>query len=105
MIGNAIVAAKGSPVEATVTRVERAGRAGKPGVIAFQVQSLQAKGLVVPLSAILTLAAPDTAAKAQRLADPSAVHVVGVLSPGEDADIFPGMPLTAFVAADTALHP
>jgi len=105
MVGNTIVARKGSPVEATITRVDRAGRDGKPGVLAFQVQSLNAHGTPVPLSAMLTLAAPDPAAQAQGNSNASQVHVIGALPPGEEAEINPGMALTAFVVADITLQP
>lgn len=105
MAGETIVARKGSPVEATITRVDRAGQAGKPGVLVFQVQSLHAHGVTVPLTATLTLAAPDKAAQAQRLSNPSMVHVAGALPPGDEAEIEPGMALTASVGADTPLHP
>ncbi len=104
MVGETIVAPKGSPVEARITKVDRAGRDGKPGVLSFQVQSLSAHGTAVPLSANLTLAAPDTAVRVQRLSNASSVHVVGDLPPGDEAEIEPGMVLTALVGADTPLH-
>ena len=105
MAGETLVAAKGTQVEATITRVDRAGPAGKPGVLAFQVQSLNAHGILVPLSANLTLAAPDPAGRAQRISNASLVHVASAPAPGEEAEIEPGMAVTASVAADTSLHP
>ena len=105
MAGDAIIARRGSRVSAIITSVDQAGQNGKPGVLTFQVQSLDAHGITVPLSASVTLAAPDLAAQSQRIADPSQVHIAGVLSHGKEADIEPGMPLTATVTADTPLHP
>jgi hypothetical protein len=103
-VGETIVAPRGSLGKATVTRVERAGRDGRPGVIAFKVESLDLHGVSVPLNANLTLAAPDLAAKAAKIANPSVVHVSSALPKGEEAIIEPGMPLTAIVGADTPLH-
>ncbi len=104
MLGDTIVATRGSLGKATLTRVERAGHDGRPGVIAFKVESLDAHGISVPLNANLTLAAPDVAAQAAKISDPSAVRVSGTLPRGEEAVIEPGMPLTAYVMADTPLR-
>jgi Chitobiase/beta-hexosaminidase C-terminal domain len=104
MVGERIAAPKGSPIEATITRVDRAGPSGKPGVIAFQVKSLNANGIHVPLSANLTLAASDDTVQAQRRSSTSQVHVDGAWPPGEEVEITPGLDLTASVAADTPLH-
>jgi hypothetical protein len=104
MAGETIVAARGALGKATLTRVERAGRDGRPGVIAFTVESLDLHGVSVPLTAKLTLAAPDVAAQAAKIANPSVVHISGTLPRGEEAVIEPGMPLTAIVGADTPLR-
>ncbi len=105
IVDKTIVAAKGTPVAATITRVDEAGPGGKPGVLAFQVQPLNANGVTIPLSADLTLSAPDLAAQAQKIANPSRVHVTSTPPPGDEAEIEPGMPLTASVSADTTLQP
>ena len=105
MAGGTIVVPKGTPAEATITRVQHAGPNGKPGVIVFQVQSLKAGGIAIPLNATLTLSAPDLAAQARSVTNPSQVHVSGGLPPGDEVEIEPGMDLTAYVAADTGLHP
>jgi hypothetical protein len=104
IVGDRIAVRKGTPVDATITKVEQAERTGKPGLIAFKVERLIAPGITIPLIANLTLAAPDPAAKAQKIVDASQVHVAGGLPPGEEAEIAPGMPLIATVAADTALQ-
>jgi hypothetical protein len=103
--GDAIVAPKGTTVDATLTRVDRAGPNGKPGVLAFQVRALTAHGVTIPLMATLTLAATDAAAQEQHIENASLVHVAGALPHGEEAEIAPGMALTAYVGADTALRP
>jgi hypothetical protein len=104
MSGDAIVAASGSLGKATITRVERAGRGGKPGLIAFKVDSLDVHGISIPLNAVLTLAAADVAAQAEKISNPSAVRVSGTLPKGDEAVIELGMPLTAIVGADTSLR-
>jgi hypothetical protein len=104
MLGNTVIAPRGSLGKATVTRVERAGRDGRPGVIAFKVESLDVHGISIPLNAKLTLAAPDIAAQAAKISNPNVVHVSGALPKGEEAIIEPGMPLNAIVGADTPLR-
>jgi hypothetical protein len=105
LVGTAPAVTNGSPGDAIVTRVERAGPGGKPGIIVFQVVSLDNRGVSIPLHAILTLAASDKAAKAQRLSNPNMVHVAGAVPHGDEADVLPGMLLTAVVTADTPVHP
>lgn len=104
MAGDALIVPKGTAVEATLTRVERSGANGKPGVLAFQVHSLTAHGVTIPLTAVLTLAAQDPDAQDQHIANASLVHVAGALPHGEEAEIEPGMTLTAYVSADTAVN-
>jgi hypothetical protein len=104
MVGDTIVAARGSLGKATITRAEHAGRGGKPGALAFKVESLDVNGVSIPLSANLTLAAPDIAAQAAKISNPSVVRISGTLPKGDEAVIEPGMPLTAIVEEDTELH-
>ena len=104
MVGDTIVAARGSLGKATITRVEHAGRGGKPGVIGFKVETLVVNGVSIPLSANLTLAAPDIAAQAAKISNPSVVRISGTLPKGDEAVIEPGMPLTAIVEEDTELR-
>ncbi len=103
-LGDKILAAKGSLGKATITRVEKAGRGGMPGSISFKVESLDVHGITVPLQANLTLAAPDIAAQAAKISNPNVVHVTGILPKGDEAEIEPGMPLTAIVVQDTPLQ-
>ena len=100
--GSTVIAPKGSMATAVLTRVERAGPDGRQGKLEFQVQSLTAGTVKVPLAATLTLAAPDPEA-AQRMANASQVHVAGALPRGQDVEITPGMRLMARVSADTTL--
>ncbi len=100
--GGTVMVPKGSAATAVLTRVQRAGANGRQGALVFEVQTLTAGAVTVPLTATLTLAASDPAAE-QRIANASMVHVAGALPRGEDAEITPGMRLTARVKADTVL--
>jgi hypothetical protein len=102
--GDTIVASRGSLGKAKIVRVEKAGRGGKAGLIAFKVESLDVHGISVPLNATLTLAASDVSAQAQKISNPTAVRVSGTLPKGEEAVIEPGMRLTAIVGVDTPLR-
>lgn len=104
-VGDAVVVPKGTPVDAKITKVERAGHAGKPGVLEFQVHSLSVQGITVPLDANLRLEGADNGLRSHGVSTGLVQQVAGALPPGNEADIVPGMPLTASVAADTALHP
>ena len=102
MAGDTVMVPKGSLATAVLTRVDRAGPYGRQGKLVFQVQSLTAGTVKVPLAATLTLAAPDPEA-AQRMANAYQVHVAGALPRGQDVEITPGMRLMARVSADTIL--
>jgi hypothetical protein len=105
VVGGNVVAERGMSVEASIAWVERAGRGGKPGMVIFKVASFTVHGTSVPLSGILTLAAPDIGAQTRRISNPDIVQVIGPLPPGNPAVIEPGMMLTAVVATDTTIHP
>jgi hypothetical protein len=105
IVDGKIVAPRGMSVDASIAWVERSGRGGKPGMVIFKVESFTVHGTTVPLTGILTLAAPDVGAQERRISDPSMVQASGPLSPGNVAQIEPGMTLTVTVAADTTLHP
>jgi hypothetical protein len=103
LVGDTIVAAKGTAVQGRITRVQQVANGGKSGVLSFEVVSMDVHGVSVPMSAKLTLAAPAPAG--QRVANASLVHVAGGLPAGDEAEILPGMGLTAVVAADTRIAP
>jgi Chitobiase/beta-hexosaminidase C-terminal domain len=104
-VGGRIVAERGMSAEASIVWIERAGRGGKPGMIIFKVNSCMIRGTTVPLSGVLTLAAPDIGAQIRRISNPELVQASGPLPPGNAAAIEPGMTLTAYVSADTPIHP
>jgi hypothetical protein len=103
--GRKVLAHRGMSADASIAWVERSGHGGKPGMIIFKLNSFTAQGTKVPLTAILTLAAPDIGTQTRRISDPTIVQVSGPLPPGNPAEILPGMAFTAVVAADTPVHP
>lgn len=105
VVNGAVLAPRGMSVEAIVSSVERAGNNGKSGVIAFRLMGLSVHGATIPLSGTYTLVAPDIGTQLNHISDTSLVHVAGPLPQGNEAKIEPGMMLTAFVAADTAVNP
>jgi hypothetical protein len=105
MAGETVLAPRGTSVDGTITRVERAGPAGKPGVLAFQATVLNVHGISVPISADLTLAARGNGAMIPGLSIDSGLRISPPLPDGNEVRIRPGMSLTAAVAADTPLHP
>jgi hypothetical protein len=58
-VGDTVVVPKGTTVDAKITKVERAGHSGKPGVLEFQVRSFSVHGVTVPLDANLRLEGAD----------------------------------------------
>jgi hypothetical protein len=103
VVNGKIIAPRGMSVEAVVTSVQHAGQNGRSGVIVFQLTSLSAHGLTIPLSGTYTLVAPDIASELNHISDTNFIHVSGPLPPGNEAKIEPGMLLTASVAADVSL--
>jgi len=81
-VGDTVVAAKGTPVEAVLTRVVPS-KAGASGQLAFEIRSLTVRGQTISLTGTEALEG-------------------GV---AKDAVIKPGMALTAKVAKETTLSP
>jgi hypothetical protein len=102
--GDTVIAAKGTPVEATITQADPAGHAGTPGDISFQVHFLTVNGTRIALNGGETLEGPNHYTRAKSLFLIPAVGVSALLLHGDEAEIKPGMELTAAVATDTPLH-
>lgn len=103
--GDTIVVPKGTPVRATITQADRAGHGGEPGDLAFEVQSLAVNGKVIPLEGGETLEGASHYYKAGAVMAVVPVPGAGLAIRGDEADIKPGMALTAFVTRDTYLQP
>lgn len=104
MVGGDVVAPRGMSVDAEITKVEQAGSGGKSGMLVFNLRSFDARGISVRLSGVFTLIAPDIAGQLQKISNPSMVHIAEPLPVGNQAEIVPGMALTAAVATDTELR-
>jgi hypothetical protein len=105
MVGHRVVLPKGTPVEATITQADPAGHAGTPGDVAFEVHALQLGDHQIPLHGGATLEGEN---HYKRTIGWIFVPVVGdaaLLLHGEEAEIKPGMTLTAAVVADAPLAP
>jgi hypothetical protein len=102
-VGTEIVAKKGSSASGTVIQVDKARITGLPGVVEFEVNSLNAHGVTIKL---LGSAAKEGQAKLPGAA--VLIPVVGIftgLQHGTDAEIRPGATFTALVAEDATLTP
>jgi len=109
-VGDAVVIPKGSPVDATVTLCDHPGMGGAPGTLAFEVHSLPAKGIQIPLHGGESIDGASHEKRALITTAAVALTVIGgpiaILSiHGGQAEIKPGMKFTVAVAADTPLKP
>jgi hypothetical protein len=99
--GDAVLVSKGAKAEAVITEVERTGVGGAPGDIAFQVNWLNVNGTIVKLRGGATMEGEPKPPNAAIL-----IPVVGGLTifrHGKDAEIKAGMPITAYVDADSEI--
>lgn len=103
--GNTILAPKGTPVQATITLADPAGHVGMPGDLAFEVDSLTIHGIVVPLKGGKTLEGADHVGRVKDLIFLPVMGIASLAIRGDEAQIRPGMVLTAAVAKDTHLQP
>jgi hypothetical protein len=102
--GGMVVIPKGSPAEAIITQADPSGAAGTPGDLSFEVHSVVARGSHIGLTGGETL----EGANRYKTRGFLLVPVVGLASlaiHGQEAEIKPGMTLTAAVAADAPLQP
>lgn len=103
-IGDSIVLPKGTPVEATITQADRSGHAGVPGDLSFEVHGLTVDGKQIPLNGGETMEGRNHYTRNLLILIP----VLGdatLAFHGDEAQIVPGMRLTAEVSADTNLQP
>jgi high-affinity Fe2+/Pb2+ permease len=98
-VGRIVIAPKGTQAVASVFQVDKPGIQGFPGVIQFDVESLQlANGVTVPLKGFEKKEGTSSQKKAGLL---DVVPAGGAFVRGGDAVIEQGARLTAHVAADT----
>ena len=105
-VGDTMVVPKGTPVDAVITNVSTPKMLGTPGDLVFTVNSLTVRGQQIPLKGGETLTGADRVKTVKTLfvAIPFA-GAAGIAIHGHDAEIKPGMKLTAGVVSDTTLNP
>lgn len=103
-VGEAVVAPKGTPIDATITMADPAGHAGVPGEVTFEVDALTVHGTKISLSGGETLEGADHYKMRNYVLIP-VVGAASLLVKGDEAEIKPGMTFTAAVATDATLNP
>jgi hypothetical protein len=101
--GDEVAVPKGTQGYATVTHVNHTGPGGAPGDIALKVESMVVNGTTVELHGHDVMEGDAKPPNATAL-----IPVVGALTifrHGKDAEIKAGMPVTAYVYADTLVPP
>jgi len=99
--GDAFVVPKGALADGTITFVHHPGPGGIPGLLAFELNGLQISGNTVPL-----WRAEGRSGEPKPPGPAALIPVAGMFTMfmhGKEAQIKPGTPVTAFVAADTTL--
>ena len=103
-VGDRVVIPKGTTVEALVTQADPPGHAGIPGDIAFEVRTLAANGVTIPLKGGETLEGPNHLKRTVGLMMIPFVGPATLLAHGDEAVIKPGMTVCVTVQADTPLQ-
>lgn len=101
-IGNRVIAPGGVQGRGTVTAVKRTRAAGQPGSVTFAVNALIVDGTLIPLTGGETEEGRDHVSRAKALFMVPGMEWAVALH-GRDAEIPPGTPVSAVVAADTLL--
>ncbi len=104
-VGEDVVIPKGTPLEALITQADPAGHVGTPGDLSFEVQPLKVGGISIPLKGGETLEGANHYDRAKGFLFIPVVGLSGLAVHGDQAEIKPGMTLTASVEKDTKLEP
>ena len=99
--GDTVIVPRGSLADGNITIVRRTGPGGMPGTLAYQLNALHVNGRSVPLWRVEGRSGDPKVPGAETL-----IPVAGAFTMfrhGKDAELKPGIPVTAFVAADTTL--
>jgi hypothetical protein len=100
-VGNTVIVPRGTLADGNITFVRRTGTGGLPGTLTYRLNALHVNGTSVPLWLIEGRSGDPRLPGAEAL-----IPVAGAFTffrHGKDVDIKPGIPVTAFVAADTTL--
>lgn len=104
-VDDRVVAARGTPVDATVTLADRSAVAGVPGDLAFEVHSIVVNGQQIALKGGETMEGDDHYKRMKGLFLIPVAGLGALAVHGNEAVIKPGMTLIARVAQDTPLLP
>jgi hypothetical protein len=99
--GNTVIVPRGTLADGNITFVRRTGPGGMPGTLAYQLNALHVNGTSVPLWRVEGRSGDPKVPGAEAL-----IPVAGAFTlfrHGKDVEFKPGIPVTAFVAADTTL--
>ena len=102
-VGDSIILAKGTPVVARITQADHSGHAGVPGDLSFEVRALTVDGKQIPLTGGETIEGRNHYGRNLLMLIP-VVGDASIALHGDEAQIVPGMCLTADVSADTPLQ-
>ena len=100
-VGNTVIVPRGTLADGNITFVRRTGPGGMPGTLAYQLNALHVNGTSVPLWRVEGRSGDPKMPSAEVL-----IPVAGMFTlfrHGKDVELKPGIPVTAFVAADTTL--
>ena len=101
-VNGAVLAPKGTPVEATVLEVTKPGRYGIFGTLGIEVHSLTVRGTTIPLHG-WGIVWGTFSKREMIIASTPLVNFASGRVYGNEAKIKPGMELTAHVVGDTPL--
>jgi hypothetical protein len=99
--GEMVIVPRGTLADGNITFVRRTGPGGMPGALAYQLNALHLNGRSVPLWRVEGRSGDPKVPGAETL-----LPVAGAFTlfrHGKDVELKPGLPVTAFVAADTTL--
>jgi hypothetical protein len=100
-VGNTVIVPRGTLADGNITFVRRTGPGGMPGTLAYQLNALHVNGTSVPLWLVEGRSGDPKVPGAEAL-----IPVAGTFTlfrHGKDVEVKSGIPVTAFVAADTTL--
>ena len=99
--GDTVIVPRGTLADGHITFVRRTGPGGMPGTLAYQLNALHVNRTSVPLWRVEGRSGDAKVPGAETL-----IPVAGAFTlfrHGKDVELKPGIPVTAFVAADTTL--
>jgi hypothetical protein len=100
-VGNTVIVPRGTLAHGNITFVRRTGPGGMPGTLAYRLNALHVNGTSVPLWLVEGRSGDPRVPGAETLIPGAGPFTF--FRHGKDVDLKPGLPVTAFVAADTTL--